>query len=762
MTFTELDIENTKFNEFLINMLPVRQTNLYIADRILDVVSSNNAIIAGGALTNVLMPNPIPIKDIDIYVNVKDSQNLLNSLLEDNNIMKDYTTKNYTCPVYDRSFMLRNNILGGVCFYYDNQSYIEVMIVKDKIPLKDVVENFDLTFCKVWTDGYKIFTHYMDDIHNMNGKLGHDYLKAFLQGNTYTYERLKKYNNKGFSINFPDIKTSNITFKKHKKKVVSEKEWASYFILKNLIGIVSSRMSTNDFFISFDAYVLQQLSRENSDKIYNLNSVMKIIENIYKPSFDDVFNLNTAVYGLIMYGKNYYLKLCEWVDTKNLEYFEKYGIKVLPDSNGPSHGFNNEPWDFCNENTYIQDKLTKVDMYNLYELFQKEYPDLPIALNKPERNLSAAERLAQQQEQMRMAAKRFADPNEENEIIEEDEEGMYTTPSGKEVPARCFNMTEGGNINTSKWASEKGNILFLVESAPGLDPDLVCTNVNELKYALRENTGILYRCGGTRGNRAGDSIMVDDVAVLGDVSYDLSMANVDKSIEYIPFVYDLDGNTVVKGYLPRKDIELILDIAMKEDTNLPVVSLNFVDTISHTVGKDVMSGGSMIGANHCQAGSTIAVFKLDRSDLDRSGLDRSDLDRSELDRNPTIGVDIIPREDTNIETPPLTEFTSEEDAADFILEWIDVNNNPGENIVDAKIYFGNGIEVPSFINGELWDIYSRYEYLGTLLTPLFEKISVIYETNKNIFINNTDNGIIFWVDMYLRYYPFTVRVLFFS
>lgn len=770
MTLTTLGPDRIEMKKFInsLSYLPhaIQVSREKKAKKILKIIEDNNAIIAGGAVTNTLIPNPTIIKDIDIYVNVSNSQKLLNSLLSDQDIMDTYLLANHTAPVYDKSFMLRNNILGRIAFMYEGESKIEVMIVKDDFSLEQVVDNFDLTFCKAWMDGKNIYTRYMDDIKNLTGQLGIDYLKAYLEGNTFTSKRLDKYIERGFTIKYPNINTSDIKFKKYKKKVISEEEWAVYFILKNLISFVGSSMYSNKFYISFDAYVLEELTSVNPNKVYNLEGVKKIITNVYQPLFDDNFTLNTAIYGLIMYEKKKYLELCEWCDTKNLKYFEKIGIKILPNDDGPSHGFNNEPWDFCTRNSYIEDKLTKIDMYYLYELFEKNYQDLDIGLRKPERPLTAAQRFANQQELMRAAAARFAELNEDYEI-EENEEEMYKTPSGREVPARCFNITDGGNINTSNWANKEGNILLLVETAPGLDPDLVCTDINELEHALTENTGILYRCGGTRGNMVGSDTIVDDVATLGDVPYDLSMINIDTSTKYIPFIYDLDGNTAVKGYLPKEDMKIILAMA-KGNTNLPVVVLNFVDTISHTISKDVMEGGGWPDSNHCQAGSTIVVFKLQRTDdmvIYEQNSVTSDIDSDisddfidmEMECPLVFEVDIIPQEDVYIQRPPPSSFNYAVDAAEYILGLIEFNTD--ENIIETKVYFGNGTEVPSFIRREILNVFVSVDQpLEGLLEPILTTACMLYQYNIHMFQEYADNRKMLSLDIYLEDYSAIIRV----
>ena len=389
MTLTTFGPESTKYNILVEKMTillkdvyPFETSSLYIgkrkqlAEEILKIVHDNDAIVAGGALTNILMLNPVPINDIDIYVHVSKAQRLLNSFLCNNDIKQTYYTKPHTTPVYDKSFMLRNNILGRVTFKHTAKSIIEVMIVKDNFPLTDVVENFDLTFCKAWTDGKNIYTHYYNDIQYLMGELNEDYLKYYLEGNTFTAKRLVKYKKRGFTIKYPNIDTTTIKFRKYKKNVISGEEWVVYFILNNLISFVSYAMNDYDFCISFEAYALDILTKNNNDKVYNLEGLKEIIKNIYIQDF----NLNHIIYGLIMYNKynRYPFVFEEWNDKDILKSFENIGIKILTDSDGPSHGFNNEVWDFSIQNPNLQNELRKIDTINLSYMFEEKYPDLTI------------------------------------------------------------------------------------------------------------------------------------------------------------------------------------------------------------------------------------------------------------------------------------------------------------------------------------------------------------------------------------------------
>lgn len=543
--------------------------------KIFKFIKDNNAIIAGGALTNSLLPDPIAIKDIDIYVNVKDAQKLLNSFLSDYTIMKTYRIENHTAPVYDKSFMWRNNILARIVFVNiaTFMPHIEIMIVKDNFPLEKVVDNFDLTFCKVWTDGEKIYTRYINDIKNLTGELDTDYFKAYLEGNTFTARRLEKYMKKGFTIKYPNINTSDVKLKKYKKKLaISEEEWVVYFILKNLVSFVNKQMIQNDFYISFEAYVFEELTAANPDKVYNLEGMKKIIRDVYQPYFNENFTINTAIYGLIMYDNiKEYLYICEWYDKKVLKYFEKIGIKLVSDADGPSHGFNNEPWNFCTGNDELLETLERVPIYNLYRLFENEYQDLDIAEEPPEPEEPLTEE--QQQEQMRAAEKRFAQRQEQ-----------------LRAAASFPELNEGDEV----------------EEAEGM--------------------------------------------------------------------YETLGGT-----------------------DCPL----------------------------------------------------------------TFQVDIIERPGYNIQTPPPTEFTTGEEAADFILHWIE--NDPGENIIETRVFFGNGEEAPGYIRRQFINVFAHVNQpLETLLTPVIEEGCKQYQENKEMFQTNADNRKMLWLDIYLEFYPFTIRVNFYD
>ena len=118
---------------------------------------------------------------------VSQAQKFLDSLKTIFDI-SDNGSNHITAP-YDQSFMAKNNILGRITIFvlYVN---VDLMIVDDAIPITDVPKNFDLSFCKIWYDGQKVYAMHKEDIENNRGTLDMDYMKAFLSGNIFTLIRL--------------------------------------------------------------------------------------------------------------------------------------------------------------------------------------------------------------------------------------------------------------------------------------------------------------------------------------------------------------------------------------------------------------------------------------------------------------------------------------------------------------------------------------------------------------------------------------------
>jgi len=503
--------------------------------------------------------------------------------------------------------------------------------------------------------------------------LGKPYFKALLQGNTFTLKRMEKYRKKGYTIGYPSIDV-NKTYMEPKvdtKKVISPERWITEKIMTNVILLISyNRM--NNFNNHFNLTILFldlmkkiELKGDTSRKIlpndlFKFSNLKILLNNMYSPIVDIInteqpFNMgaftwsinnllyillckstvirvdNESTYSLFTEGMGSCYYILPW--TKYIT--DVTGI-ILMGSIGETRGFNDEHVPLCNGEVApfskgmngipleMTDQQLKKMTQNGIEAFilnndsmqnilESTYPDLKLPIP-----LTAVERLAlQQAKQAERNAAFIQRQIEEGTVIEEAEEeeeaeGTYKLPETDiEVPARCFSELDTGDINTRTWYPTPGTVLLLLEFAPGLEPDLVCTSVKDLKRQMRDNNNILYRCTVPEGGHVYFPPGESELLRLQDLGphdpYDIRTEDVDESVEYVPFTYAVDERGSTRGYLTKSSIERIITASNSSD-NARVFKLKFIDSISHTYNK-VGSGG--LGANHCQAGSTVLLFDVE-------------------------------------------------------------------------------------------------------------------------------------------------------
>lgn len=183
-------------------------------------------LISGSSVLCSIIPDSLKRKsdwesmDLDIYVNIKHVQKMLNFLkIDANNGTKYYTVCDHvrSKTSYCDSFLVRNKIQKVHKIYLKDHGIdnpimnIDVMAVRNSQPVINVVNNFDLTFCQVWYTGEHIFTSHPDHILQRKGILQGDYTKTFMEGNTFLARRLTKYRRRGFEIHLdPSFITTGV------------------------------------------------------------------------------------------------------------------------------------------------------------------------------------------------------------------------------------------------------------------------------------------------------------------------------------------------------------------------------------------------------------------------------------------------------------------------------------------------------------------------------------------------------------------------
>jgi len=177
-------------------------------------LKDNHAIISGGFLLKAI-GTFVDEKsvDIDIYVPTAHTavfRGIMSKLFDE--------TSHVTHLASPTGFLNKNGIVSVTKYKreIDADHYAEMDIVEvkgDRTP-KDVVQNFDLTFCENWYDGENVYMTYPEHVKTKKGFLENHYLKLLFEGSQVLINRMKKYIRRGFrvSINNPVTKKGkNVT-----------------------------------------------------------------------------------------------------------------------------------------------------------------------------------------------------------------------------------------------------------------------------------------------------------------------------------------------------------------------------------------------------------------------------------------------------------------------------------------------------------------------------------------------------------------------
>jgi hypothetical protein len=162
-------------------------------------LKDTGSVIAGGALLSWLHGDRLI--DIDIYVNVKHLEAARTTLVSFFNINKP---SSYINPsIYCKTHMRENGIQKiYTLHHYATRMKIDIMSIRNKKNVVDVVKNFDFTFCQIWYDGENLYATHPEDVRNKRGKLTGIYNKEFIDKFTFIHKRWKKYLRKGYTIDF--------------------------------------------------------------------------------------------------------------------------------------------------------------------------------------------------------------------------------------------------------------------------------------------------------------------------------------------------------------------------------------------------------------------------------------------------------------------------------------------------------------------------------------------------------------------------------
>ena len=175
----------------------------------MNCLKNNNAYLSGGFINMCInYPNTTNLKltDIDIYINKK---NFLNFYIELNNFFNLTYANIYLSSAYFESFFKKNGLVSRLSLIFKNIK-MDILVIRDDRDIKQVINEFDLTYCSVYIDPKTIDVESesindwnieikgeIKDMKNKSGKLRKEYANKYLF-NPFIQKRLHKYTKRGY------------------------------------------------------------------------------------------------------------------------------------------------------------------------------------------------------------------------------------------------------------------------------------------------------------------------------------------------------------------------------------------------------------------------------------------------------------------------------------------------------------------------------------------------------------------------------------
>jgi hypothetical protein len=305
-----------------------------------DKIKESNAIIAGGSVLETyrsyLEERTPEISDIDIFVNMQYAYIIIDHLLDDD---EEYNvrTEIKAGSQYSEKFLYENDILFFFRFGLRRiDKHVDLMIVRNGTPLRSVVDNFDLSFCKIWIESVvpenselntKCRKNNLYTALTKKGFLTQEYILGLVQKlNTITINRIKKYENRGFTtsyntssiddvivINTNPITTFNISSDQDKDRFIVH-------ILNNaLLQLYNTDLYLSIWTVIFENYRDPEISLNKVIEFSNrLDGMMNSFQSLY-----------VSIINTLLHRKNWDPKFYEYINL-----FHDYIINLEDENAG--------------------------------------------------------------------------------------------------------------------------------------------------------------------------------------------------------------------------------------------------------------------------------------------------------------------------------------------------------------------------------------------------------------------------------------------
>lgn len=205
-----------------------------------DALIKHKAVIAGGSLIRIYAEVNDRLwseycSDLDIYVQQKDAMAFIKSINDCDISFNDRLA--HTASAYCMSFFRKNKILSRITGKIGYCAF-DLMIVDNDRAIKDVVTNFDLTFCEIWYDGKEVFS--TENVTQQKGFLRAQYQdELFKHNNYFIKKRIRKYTARGFKIHIDKSAIDDITLaftkrENDEKHIENPEEWVVKKVIDTL------------------------------------------------------------------------------------------------------------------------------------------------------------------------------------------------------------------------------------------------------------------------------------------------------------------------------------------------------------------------------------------------------------------------------------------------------------------------------------------------------------------------------------------------
>jgi len=586
-----LNLDENKYNDFIKSL------------------KKYNAVIAGGFVLSCF--SGFISKDIDIYIMNKDMKSFASNL------------PSFLSPIR-LDFISKYESIGKkyvqrmLCYKYDDDNIpdynimIDIVIIDDNYTIAEIIDNFDLTFCKIWFDGDNVYATYPKNIEKKEGVLNKKYIAEYHlaikrkeDDLSLLHERYRKYTRRGFTIKIgKDPYPDRIDIPHRERDVhilLSEKQTDENRIIKLLL----ENFTTNNiikYLIGDVQYYSKYISRYMSlfyykseyTKRYDLEKLT--LFKFYFVSLFKEFTFKEYIKNFHILFKNvsiaYIYKSALYILQELL--YRNYNISIIHDySDKFNMSFVNDRYHWtailAKIRTFIENfKLNRYEDYKFTSIVDYSYVDIHDLRNGYEQYVLNNRNIDIEKIKSRKFIKKLTEEKCVKLIKRADVNRIIRTSK-----LTGFDFINCQDINIQEYlAADKENIAIAVISSGNIS-SITCISKKDIDHMISDmNDNWFYDC----------EIMYDRNKKPDEYLY--------KPYIKIPLangIFYFEYNYIYTLFMSKQKIFFVYPL-----------DIEIVKTVSYKNTKHGIRRGlaDYVSANHCQDGSNIRLYQIQTLKLD--------------------------------------------------------------------------------------------------------------------------------------------------